>query len=327
MAIDSGCRDSGRERPGGSRRALHGRPARPGLAAPGGWHKSARQCPGQAWATRPRRTHRGRARRVAPVFRRRRHRAWATCPCNPRPGRPRPCRKPSAPKNSCNRAGMPRSIIFTGMSGSAGPPWTRSRALCTRSDTCGRWVRSGFASSCSAETCTMTAVWQIQMPDGSWEDEPLTSTTRYLGARGEYEHLLQPSGWTNGAFFVGLGNRLWFRDLRDSTGAWGDYSYGYEEAWWTIYPYVGVEAKRPLGNGLEPVQLGPGRRNPDNDEQVLDHGRAGLAALRRGGPVGRRLAGAAPVRRGLLRSDDPGRHPPSSTTIRKAACCSPTRRC
>jgi hypothetical protein len=92
---------------------------------------------------------------------------------------------------------------------------------------------------------------EIQMPDGSWENEPLGSTTRYLGARGEYEYLLRASSWSDGAFILGLGNRVWVRDLRDATGAWGDYSYGYEETWWTIYPYLGLEAKRPLGNGLE----------------------------------------------------------------------------
>lgn len=78
--------------------------------------------------------------------------------------------------------------------------------------------------------------------------EPLSSTTHYLGARGEIEYLYAPELWEDRANFVfGLGSRVWIRDLTGGIGDYGTPIWGYQEAWWTIYPYLGLEARRPLG--------------------------------------------------------------------------------
>lgn len=81
--------------------------------------------------------------------------------------------------------------------------------------------------------------------------EPLASTTHYLGARGEIELLLRPEMWDDRVnFIVGLGSRFWVRDLTGGIGDWGDPIWGYQETWWTIYPYLGLESERPLNGSL-----------------------------------------------------------------------------
>jgi len=81
----------------------------------------------------------------------------------------------------------------------------------------------------------------IEFDDGT--SEPLASTTGYLGVRGEYDLLLQPDWWPRASFLVGLGTRLWVRDLRDETLPSGVPVVGYQETWWTIYPYLGIETR------------------------------------------------------------------------------------
>jgi hypothetical protein len=87
-----------------------------------------------------------------------------------------------------------------------------------------------------------------QYRDGSLV--PLAARTDYLGCKGEYELLLEPSWWSQGTFLLGLGNRFWVRGIRDGVDASNTLSPGYQETWWTFYPYVGVETRQPLG-GLE----------------------------------------------------------------------------
>jgi hypothetical protein len=75
------------------------------------------------------------------------------------------------------------------------------------------------------------------------------SNTGYLGVRGEYEMVLAPAVWEGQvAFLAGLGSRLWIRDLHDDPG---NGISGYQETWWTIYPYLGLETHRHLGTDLE----------------------------------------------------------------------------
>lgn len=86
-----------------------------------------------------------------------------------------------------------------------------------------------------------------QFDDGSLE--PLDSHTRYLGARAEMEMLIEPEGWSDGHFLLGVGSRFWIRDIQSGmTSTSGTPVLGYEEDWWTIYPYLGMETWRPLGD-------------------------------------------------------------------------------
>jgi hypothetical protein len=86
-----------------------------------------------------------------------------------------------------------------------------------------------------------------QFDDGSVE--PLSSSTRYLGMRGECEFLIEPPGLPERMFFLGIGTRFWVRDLQDGVSDYGSPVEGYQETWWTIYPYLGMEARRPLAGG------------------------------------------------------------------------------
>ena len=80
---------------------------------------------------------------------------------------------------------------------------------------------------------------------------PLSTATRYRGVRGEYELMLEPSWWQEGAFLFGVGSRLWARDIRAATDASGAQVCGYEETWWIVYPFVGVESRHAISSGLE----------------------------------------------------------------------------
>jgi hypothetical protein len=88
--------------------------------------------------------------------------------------------------------------------------------------------------------------------DGGGIEETLPSNTGYLGLRGEYEMVWQPAMWQGRvAFMAGLGSRFWIRDLHDGTTEEGTPIYGYEETWWTFYPYLGAETHSPLREGLD----------------------------------------------------------------------------
>ncbi len=84
----------------------------------------------------------------------------------------------------------------------------------------------------------------VQYPDGS--SEPLDSVTNYTGARAEFELLYEPEWASRSTFLVGVGSRFWFRDLPDAVAPSGNPVFGYQETWWTFYPYLGWERKRDL---------------------------------------------------------------------------------
>ena len=90
---------------------------------------------------------------------------------------------------------------------------------------------------------------QVQYEDGS--TEPLQSHTNYFGGRAEYDLLFEPDWSPNIDFFVGVGTQFWYRDLPDDYTASGDYVMGYQETWWTLYPYIGVEKRRDLTEDWE----------------------------------------------------------------------------
>ena len=80
----------------------------------------------------------------------------------------------------------------------------------------------------------------------------MASNTGYLGLRGEYEMVLAPAAWEGRvAFLAGLGTRFWIRDLHDGSDDQGNPVFGYQETWWTIYPYLGLETHLPLGDDMD----------------------------------------------------------------------------
>jgi hypothetical protein len=82
-----------------------------------------------------------------------------------------------------------------------------------------------------------------QYDDGSYEPYYQSNGTNYLGVRGEYDLLIEPSSWRRVRAFIGVGTRFWIRDLRDAVTPSGNDVWGYQENWWTFYPYVGLEIK------------------------------------------------------------------------------------
>lgn len=88
-----------------------------------------------------------------------------------------------------------------------------------------------------------------QFDDGT--SEPLESKTGYLGLRGEYDFLIEPDWLPKTSLLIGLGTRFWFRDLRDGVTESGVPVVGYQEMWWTIYPYLGLETRRVVAQGPE----------------------------------------------------------------------------
>ena len=82
-------------------------------------------------------------------------------------------------------------------------------------------------------------------------DVPMHSTTKYLGFRAEYDLLFEPEGLPQVSFFAGLGTRFWIRDMPDDYDDNGAFVPGYQETWWTIYPYLGVEKRRTHEDGVE----------------------------------------------------------------------------
>ena len=88
--------------------------------------------------------------------------------------------------------------------------------------------------------------------DGHTMDgELLETNTDYIGFRAQCD-LIWPLRTDAGTgFLVGLGTRLWNRNLADSQTASGVEVIGYNETWWTVYPYVGLESRQPMGTASE----------------------------------------------------------------------------
>ena len=79
--------------------------------------------------------------------------------------------------------------------------------------------------------------------DGTYEPYHQSFGTNYLGVRGEYDLLIEPASWSRMRAIIGVGTRFWIRDLHDSVTPSGDWVDGYQEDWWSFYPYVGLETK------------------------------------------------------------------------------------
>lgn len=84
-----------------------------------------------------------------------------------------------------------------------------------------------------------------------------SNVTDYLGLRGEYELMWEPASWEKLSFFGGIGTRFFVRSIPDIVipGFVPNQSIlidGYQESWWTFYPYVGAESRRTMKPGWEP---------------------------------------------------------------------------
>lgn len=79
----------------------------------------------------------------------------------------------------------------------------------------------------------------------------LSSNTDYLGVRGEYELIYDPNVFPHLSLFAGLGTRYWLRNLPGGLTKQNVIVDGYQENWWSIYPYIGLETRRILTNDWE----------------------------------------------------------------------------
>ncbi len=78
----------------------------------------------------------------------------------------------------------------------------------------------------------------------------VSNVTDYLGLRGEYELMWEPQKTPHYSYFAGIGSRYFVRSIPDVIVRNRLY-YGYQESWWTFYPYVGFETRRTLKPGRE----------------------------------------------------------------------------
>ena len=139
-----------------------------------------------------------------------------------------------------------------------------------------------------------------QFDDGSYEPYHQSNGTNYFGVRGEYDLLIEPACWSRVRAFVGIGTRFWMRDLQDAITPSGSPVSGYEENWWTFYPYIGLETKESdepgwkfFGSarfGVTPLTI-----ERINDFETTLHPKCGLTAQMEVGIRFQRLAGSACV--------------------------------
>jgi hypothetical protein len=78
-----------------------------------------------------------------------------------------------------------------------------------------------------------------------------SNVTDYLGLRGEYELMWEPETWEKFSFFTGVGSRFFVRSIPDVQLPSSLYVDGYQESWWTFYPYVGAERRRRMNDNWE----------------------------------------------------------------------------
>ncbi len=79
-----------------------------------------------------------------------------------------------------------------------------------------------------------------------------SNVTNYLGLRAEYELMFEPENWERLSFFGGVGTRFFVRSIPDIFLAPTVVAVGYQESWWTFYPYVGAESRRKMNTNWEP---------------------------------------------------------------------------
>ncbi len=77
------------------------------------------------------------------------------------------------------------------------------------------------------------------------------NVTDYLGLRGEYEVMFEPEAWPRQSLFAGFGSRFFVRSIPDIILEDALLVDGYQESWWTFYPYVGIESRRTMNPGWE----------------------------------------------------------------------------
>jgi hypothetical protein len=78
-----------------------------------------------------------------------------------------------------------------------------------------------------------------------------SNVTDYLGLRGEYELMWEPGTWEKLSFFTGLGTRFFVRSIPDIVIDDSVLVDGYQESWWTFYPYIGAESRRRMNDNWE----------------------------------------------------------------------------
>lgn len=113
----------------------------------------------------------------------------------------------------------------------------------------------GYARRNGSERCRLELFFGNVNYSGSSQsddgDIPLKGTTGYIGLRGEYDLLIEPLWLPEQIFVLGIGSRFWMRDLKDGVDAEGYLVTGYQETWWTMYPYIGIESKPYRGDGIQ----------------------------------------------------------------------------
>jgi len=116
--------------------------------------------------------------------------------------------------------------------------------------------RSGverFRAELFGGTVAYDGAAQVFDQQGNEQDIPYHQSfgTNYFGCRGEYDLLIEPAAWSKARLLCGVGTRFWIRDLQDIVLPSNILVSGYQEAWWTFYPYVGVETKTSDEPGLQ----------------------------------------------------------------------------
>lgn len=82
-------------------------------------------------------------------------------------------------------------------------------------------------------------------PNGDYLVVPNDASANHFGGRGEYEYIwdIPVDGKPPISLYAGIGTRIWSRDVEDGTTIFDERSFGYQQAWVTIYPYIGSEMR------------------------------------------------------------------------------------
>ena len=79
-----------------------------------------------------------------------------------------------------------------------------------------------------------------------------SSDTTYIGTRMEFERAFKFDAVPSLSFIAGVGTRLWSRAVYESFANVSNTPVtGYDEGWWTNYPYLGLETRRQPGATFE----------------------------------------------------------------------------
>ena len=94
---------------------------------------------------------------------------------------------------------------------------------------------------------------EYQDQNGTWQDEPYHQSfgTNYLGCRGEYELLRRTRRLVADSAFSGRGNSVLDPKSPECHAPRRGPVAGYDETWWTFYPYVGLETRDSDEPGLK----------------------------------------------------------------------------